>query len=392
MDEAAPAPRRPAAKTAPATEEPPPHPAGTANGAAMPAADALHPDPLGGMEDSAKNADEAGGGREPGIVIQPWDPKTPYMDELKAAASKDAFAVYMKHRAEYGDSPAFYLDCADFFLRRAQPELGLQVLSNIAEMELENPALLRVLAHRLEQLHYLDLAATAFEEVLALRPEEPQSYRDLALVLARRAQDRQQQLIVAADMTGAATDRALAEIKDDYARAVDLLWETVVGYWDGRFAEIEVIALTELNRIIPRARRAGVDEIPVDKRLIKPMPVDVRIILTWDADNTDIDLWVTEPSGEKGYYAHNRTTIGGAVSRDFTGGYGPEEYMVRRGMTGMYKIECNYYGSNATRLLGGVTVQADVFTNYGRENERRQSLTIRLQEAEDTVKIGDIEF
>ena len=32
-----------------------------------------------------------------------------------------------------------------------------------------------------------------------------------------------------------------------------------------------------------------------------------------------------EPSGEKAYYDHNRTTIGGLISQDFTGGYGPED-------------------------------------------------------------------
>ena len=64
--------------------------------------------------------------------------------------------------------------------------------------------------------------------------------------------------------------------------------------------------------------------------------------MTWHADNTDIDLWVTEPSGEKAFYEHNRTTIGGLVSRDFTQGYGPEEYLVRRAAHGTYKIEANY--------------------------------------------------
>ena len=53
-------------------------------------------------------------------------------------------------------------------------------------------------------------------------------------------------------------------------------------------------------------------------------------MLTWDADQTDIDLWVTEPSGEKCFYGHNRTTIGGLLSRDFTDGYGPEEYCLRK--------------------------------------------------------------
>ena len=75
-------------------------------------------------------------------------------------------------------------------------------------------------------------------------------------------------------------------------------------------------------------------EFQLDERLEKLLQFDVRIVMTWHADNTDIDLWVIEPSGEKAFYSHNRTTIGGLVSRDFTGGYGPEEYLLRRAMKG----------------------------------------------------------
>jgi uncharacterized protein YfaP (DUF2135 family) len=56
----------------------------------------------------------------------------------------------------------------------------------------------------------------------------------------------------------------------------------------------------------------------VDQRLIKLLDVDVQIILTWDADMTDMDLWITEPSGEQASYNNNRTRIGGMVSHDFT--------------------------------------------------------------------------
>jgi uncharacterized protein YfaP (DUF2135 family) len=114
--------------------------------------------------------------------------------------------------------------------------------------------------------------------------------------------------------------------------------------------------------------------------------------MTWHADNTDLDLWVVEPSGERAYYGHNRTTIGGLVSRDFTQGYGPEEYMVRRAASGMYTIQTNYFGSRATQLLGVVTLQVDIFTNYGRPNEQHKSLTIRLKEAKETFTVGQIEF
>jgi Ca-activated chloride channel homolog len=313
----------------------------------------------GGVD--GKNGDKS---VEPGIAIKVWDPKTPYLAALKAAPADKAFDVYMEQRAKYGDSPAFFLDCADFFLRGKPSSLGLQVLSNIAEMELENPALLRILAHRLAQLGELNLSVALFEQVLKLRPEEPQSYRDLALVLAQQKK---------------------------YARAIELLYKVVLGHWD-RFREVELIALTELNALVPKARSAGVKDIAVDARLLKLLDVDVRIIMTWDADLTDMDLWVTEPSGEKAYYGHRRTTIGGTFSRDFTQGYGPEEYMVRKAMRGSFKIQTNYYGSRAPDLAGAVTLQVDVFTNFGRANQKRKSITLRLTKKKEVIDIGEIEF
>jgi Ca-activated chloride channel family protein len=341
----------------------------------------------GGLDTS--NANGKRPSRQAGIAVTPWDPKTPYVAELKAAKDDaDALAVYLKNRGEYGDSPAFYLDCADFFQQR-DSALALQILSNVAEMELENAQLLRVLGHRLTQLGQYALAIRTFEEVLGLRPEEPQSYRDLALVLIRRA-DSAAAAMKEKRMPAEAAEKLNEKIAADYARALDLLNEVVLGHWD-RFDQIESIALIEANRIIPRAKALGV-EIPIDKRLIKQLDYDVRITMSWHADMTDIDLHVIEPSGEEAYYSHNRTTIGGAVSRDFTQGYGPEEYVLRRAMNGNYTVKAKYYGSQSTRLLGAVTIQLDVFTNYGRENEQRQSVTRRLKDVKEMVEIGKIEF
>ena len=94
--------------------------------------------------------------------------------------------------------------------------------------------------------------------------------------------------------------------------------------------------------------------------LIKLLDPDLRIVMTWDTDNTDIDLHVTEPTGETCVYNHNRTTIGGALSKDFTQGYGPEEYMLRKLMPGQYKIQAHFYGSRDQKLIGPTTVQATV--------------------------------
>lgn len=344
-------------------------------------------DELGGLLGGDSRAARAKRFAQPGIAIKAWDPKTPYIEKLKKASPKEYFAVYMEQRAEYGKSPAFFLDCADFLLKKKQDELALQVLSNVAELELENAALLRILAHKLAQIGRLDLSIMIFEEILRLCPEEPQSYRDLALVLSRRAEASHRMSLIARDPSG----KLLLSAQADFARAIEMLNTVVMKKWD-RFNQIEVIALMELNRLIPKAKEAGVKDIAVDQRLVQLLDVDMRIVLTWDADLTDIDLWVTEPSGEKAYYSHSRTTIGGNVSRDFTQGYGPEEYIVRKAMHGTYKIQAEYYGSSSPTLAGAVTLQADVFTNYGRKTEQCKSITLRLAAKKETVDIGEIEF
>jgi tetratricopeptide (TPR) repeat protein len=300
----------------------------------------------------------------PAISLKQWNPSTPYLKKIKDVGVKNAFSQYIEQKKYYGNSPAFYLDCSDYFFKLDKQGTGLQILSNIAEMELENAALLRVLGHRLSQGRYLVLSAKIFEKVLELKPEEPQSYRDLALVLARQKK---------------------------YQRAIKLLYHVVTTHWD-RFQEIEVTALMELNNFIARAKEQGIKTFDVDPRLIKLLDVDIRIVLTWDADLTDMDLWVIDPRGEKSFYSNKLSAIGGLMSRDFTGGYGPEEYVLKKAINGEYKIKVNYYGSSAQKLIGPVTLQVDIFTNYGRKNQQRKSITIRLKQAKDVISVGEIEF
>jgi Ca-activated chloride channel family protein len=168
----------------------------------------------------------------------------------------------------------------------------------------------------------------------------------------------------------------------------------VTAEWDGRFPQIEVIALEEANRIAaivgrhPALRSAVTN--PIDLRLRQPLTVDLRVVLTWDTDLTDMDLWVTEPSGERCYYSHALTSVGGAITRDFTQGYGPEVYATRRALPGRYEIQTNFFGSGAQSLTGPTTVQATVVTNFGRPNEKRRALTLRLEERKDVVDVGEV--
>ena len=318
--------------------------------------------------------DTAGGADLPSatgsIRIKPWTPDTPYLTAMRDVAAPEAYAVYLRHRSEYAASPAFFLDCGDFLLGCGEEELGVRVLSNLVETGLDDPALMRSFAWRLQQADDLDLAISILERVREAREDEPQSHRDLALALSRRWE--------------------LAGGQADAVRAMDLLYHVILNHWDN-FPEVEIIALMELNRLIHSAQQKGIS-IPteIDSRLIRLLDLDVRISMSWDADLTDIDLHVFEPTGEHAYYGHNRTEIGGLVSRDFTQGYGPEEYVLHRAFPGAYTVKAHYFGSHQQTITGGCTVIVDVFTNYGRPSEKHQVLTLRLDEPSSEVTIGEV--
>jgi uncharacterized protein YfaP (DUF2135 family) len=176
-----------------------------------------------------------------------------------------------------------------------------------------------------------------------------------------------------------------------YQAAVDTLYSVLLKDWDNRFPGIECIILGELNAIIAKAGDS-VNTAKIDKRLLINLPVDIRIVLNWDADNTDMDLWVTEPSGEKCYYQNKYTKSGGYISNDYTRGYGPEEYMIRKACKGKYQIQLNYYGSSRTDTKHSVTLQVQVFTKYGSPDQQKKEFTLLLTDNQQVIDVGELVY
>jgi tetratricopeptide (TPR) repeat protein len=285
---------------------------------------------------------------------------------MREASTERLYAIYLDERPSYLNSSAFYIDVADQLFERGKRELALRVLSNLAEMDLENRQVLRILGYRLLQAGQPELAIPVFEKVRELAAEEPQSFRDLGLAYA--AAGRAQQ-------------------------AVDQLYEVAIRPWDNRFAEIELIALADMNAIIaaPRGKAAALDTSRIDPRLLKNLPLDLRVVLSWDADNSDMDLWVTDPNGERCFYGNRYTRQGGRLSLDFTGGYGPEEFSLRRALPGKYKVEANFFGSRQQLVAGATTLQLKLTSGFGRAAARDQMVTLRLEGQGQSVLVGEFE-
>jgi len=301
-----------------------------------------------------------------GIHLKRWTSDAPYIARLRNTSKETVYAIYLDEKPSYLNSSAFFLDAADVLMEKGLPDLALRVLSNLAEMDLENRQVLRILGDRLMEAKVPQLAIPVFQKVQLLAEEEPQSFRDLGLAYAA---DKQ------------------------YQNAIDQLNEVVMRTWNDRFRDVEMIALGELNAIVATQSSVfhKVDTSRVDPRLLKNMPLDLRVVMTWDADNSDMDLWVTDPNGEKCFYGNPSTHQGGHMSQDVTQGYGPEEFSLHHAIPGKYKVEANFFGNRQQTVAGATTLQVKLTTGFGTPQARDQMTTLRLREGGETVYVGEFE-
>lgn len=301
--------------------------------------------------------------------------QAPYLDSLRLAATSDYYPTYLHLKTIFPNQPTFFLDIAQFLFERKQTEDALRVLSNLAELELENPELIRILGHLLLQNDQPQLAIYCFEKVLGWRPDEPQSYRDLGLAHEKNG-----------------------EIK----RAFDLLHQALYAKWitadyqiandfEDRFFGIEGLLLMELNSLYHRYPKI-LKSIDVDTALIKPMPTDLRVVLNWSSDMTDIDLWIKEPGGDTCSYKNAETPIGGFLYEDITEGLGPEQYCLKKAVPGDYEILVDFFGDDRPRMIEGLMVQVYVYKYYGTPKQEEYSYSVLLKGESDLAKIVKVSF
>lgn len=361
-----------------------------------------------GSEDAAAPLAKAKAAPSPrsAVTVKEWSPDTPYLKALDdawgkaqgsgSASGRTALArareSYVSSRREWALSPAFFLDCAGWFFRKGDVDFAVRVISNLAEMRIEDAALLRVMAWRLKEAKQFGAAICALRRVCRLRPEDAQSWRDLALALEESARAEFAEASGAGDSAasrGAAAENALAE-------ALRLYRKVALTPWARHPGSVCLVALEEHNALEAWCRTNGIvavgSESPLPESLRGVPDCDLRVSLAWDADETDVDLHVTEPSGEEAYYGHRRTSRGGDVSEDITDGYGPEQYAIRRAPKGSYRIRAHYYASHQQTVFGPATATATVFTNWGRPDQTSRTMSLRLEKAREMCEIGTVKI
>jgi len=293
-----------------------------------------------------------------------WNPDRLYLKALAAAPKDKQYELYFELRKAQERNPSFYFDVAHFFYNQGDVKKALQIISTIADLGLENHQLYKTLTYTLRQWQDYEDALFTARQIAKWRAHEPQSLRDYALALedAGKYQEAFDQLIKALEVN-------------------------YYGEMSGQYEGVEDIILMDINRLT--IQHKGLKTGKLDKKYLEKMPVDIRIIMNWNQMDVDLDLHVIEPNGEECYYSHTETDAGARFSKDFTEGYGPEQYLIRNARKGKYQIKTNYFGERELTESGPATVMVEIYTTRAGKTTKALK-TIQLGKIKENEILAEI--
>lgn len=95
---------------------------------------------------------------------------------------------------------------------------------------------------------------------------------------------------------------------------------------------------------------------------------DIKVVLSWDT-NSYTDLWVTDPKGERCYWAQTVTSTGGNLVYD-DATFAPQVYTMAKAIPGTYTVAVQYY-SSWDHPITRFTIDVILYEGTPREERQR---------------------
>ena len=248
---------------------------------------------------------------------------------------------------------------------------ALKALSSLVEKNPGNSVLCRDVAYSALEWGLNEQAYYLFKRVLKTRPFEPQTYLAIANSLAK---------------------------VENFELSLLYYEIAVTAIWDSRFGEFRRIAALDYLNLLAQLKDKksfilsdyAQSRYQTLKAEFKEDYADLMLVISWNTDNTDIDLHVHEPGGEECFYQNRETKIGGHMTEDVTRGYGPEMYVIQDAKEGEYDVKVKYFSSDRNRTSTRTKVYATIYKNWGKKNESVSTKIVTLKgnkEMHDVVTV-----
>ena len=288
-----------------------------------------------------------------------------YLQEIKEVNKEEKLAKYYELQMQHQNDAGFYLDMAQHLYENGFRQEAMVILTNAAEVLPNNLSMQRTVAFFLEQWGEMDEAIALYEEILKASPADLMAYRDLGLVYDRNGQ---------------------------HQKAIDILYRGMRHDFEANEnwqATAKEILLNDMSGIIA-LHRNELDSTMIPVGLVKPLPVDLRIVIEGNGGNL-YGATIIEPGNHAVTEWRQPTKLGGYFTQNYYQNK-VKEYQLKDAVKGTYRIRVNYYDYYSSVSKQPGVIRVTVYKNFGKPNQSVTVENVMMDNQNGIVEIAEVKF
>jgi len=286
--------------------------------------------------------------------------KVPYyiLQLQKAKTFSEAKNVYKSQvQKENQLGILYYLDVSDYFLKWDQEYANL-ILNTISKIAFNNAKALLTLAYKLEAQHKFTQARDVYQRIAILRPQDAQSYRNLAHIYKKVGY---------------------------YQSALDLYMQMLSNSIKGAdFSGLEQVIANELSHLLAQHRNmVDYSNVPTDF-LSTRFKFDTRIVFEWNEPSVEFELQFVNPQKKFYRWSHTQLENQERMLEEVKQGYATEEYIIDDAEAGEWIINIESL-TEETSSVNPTYLKYTVYKNYGLPNETQTVKVVKLSDCKPKI-------
>ena len=296
-----------------------------------------------------------------------------YIKDYKNANSiTEAKKTFFKLQKNiYELSIPFYIESYNYF-KKLDYNFAVEILKTVSEKAKDNPKALKTIAYKLEESGDYEKAKIIYKRLLNIRPEDEQTYRDLALVYIENKEYE-----LAASMYNKMLKNKIPNVN------VLGLQETIVN-------EASHLYWTNADKLILTDFPLKTLKTFIPENDWKNFGYDYRIVFDWNDPAVEFNIQFVDPKNKYFNWSHTIIDDKEILEDELNYGYNTEEFIIEKSDKGNWIINIENYSIEDN--TNPTYIKYTVYKNYGRPNEIRKVELLDLSKLKQKVTLDVLKY
>ena len=296
-----------------------------------------------------------------------------YIKDYKNANSiTEAKKTFFKLQKNiYELSIPFYIESYNYF-KKLDYNFAVEILKTVSQKAKDNPKALKTIVYKLEESGDYEKAKIIYKRLLNIRPEDEQTYRDLALIYIENKEYE-----LAASMYNKMLKNKIPNVN------VLGLQETIVN-------EASHLYWTKADKLILTDFPLKTLKTFIPENDWKNFGYDYRIVFDWNDPAVEFNIQFVDPKNKYFNWSHTIIDDKEILEDELNYGYNTEEFIIEKSDKGNWIINIENYSIEDN--TNPTYIKYTVYKNYGRPNEIRKVELLDLSKLKQKVTLDVLKY